>query len=297
MALPRRELQPFTITRGDFLYKTADSTEWIRLRPPIGERKHNCYGIKFDSGVILTQTHDRSGCMCEVKLILQRPILKPELGQQPNNPERENFTIEAECVEFGKPIFKALPGGNNEARSFKFAKRLPLALLDKPITAVLLRKLSKIREGEQKPDDHEVRDRILALIDLGCPKIVPAQTNGSQPDQNKQHPAFAPGPSDGWRATPIRTESKVKLDNGRQLYVDGYVKQRLDAHHATTAHFERRLREYLEKDRKAMLEALLQAITATFNMEWWKNVQAQVACYRTHAASAAEKIIEEGKRN
>ena len=100
MVPPPLLLQHVHISRADFLYKTGDEARWTRLPSPVGDKRHNCYGIKFDGGMILTQKDHKHGSVCHVKLILNSFDMLYENGRP---------IIEAECVEIRNPRFTARP--------------------------------------------------------------------------------------------------------------------------------------------------------------------------------------------
>ncbi|KAF6234936.1 hypothetical protein HO173_006866 [Letharia columbiana] len=264
-ALPR-ELYPFNVARGDFLYKTVNQAEWTRLPSPIDDPQHNCYGIRFDGTVTLTQKHRERGSMCRVKLILKPPIIKTEDDQT---------TVEAVCIRMGNPSFSAYPECHEKVKAVEHAKTLPLATLDKTITLVKLRNLklknlSVSREEAKRADNYELGERIWALIDHGYRGTAP-------PGQTKRiNWTVLPRPSSSGSAeTPT---------NKRTL------KERLQAHQVATAEGESRLRQGLEDDRQTMVRKVTEAI----NGEWDKKVATAVAEHRAQTASTMEKIVAEG---
>ncbi len=185
---PQPEPCPFNFIKGDFLYRTANEAEWTRLESPIGNFIFNCWDIVFDSGVILTQKNYHDGSKCSLKLILKSPVI---------NTEHDQAIIEASCVEVGSPSITAFDNNKtDQAEALEFAKTLPLALLNRKITAVKLRNLIALKGGQgvERPDRQELQTasreelhKIRALIEHDYRAMCAAQTNnGSEPGQTKE---------------------------------------------------------------------------------------------------------------
>ena len=168
------ELQAVRITKADFLYLTVNKNTWERLPSPDNNHIHNCYGVEFDDGVILTQSDHHAGSICRLKLILKSPVIKIK---------DKRFTIEAKCVEVQKPSFNAGFHILDKAKAIEHAKTLPLASLSSNITAVKLRHFSKFdHNGDPVTYDQIFRKRIRDLIDRGYQAYMDAAQviNGSE---------------------------------------------------------------------------------------------------------------------
>lgn len=275
---PPRELLPFAVSRGELLYKTADVAEWKTLLSPVNDPKHNCYPIKFESGVILSQNHREHGSICHVKLILKPPRMEIEDGER---------TVEAVCVEIREPRFSAFPNCEDKEKAIEHAKTLPLALLDKSITSVKLRHLQGKRWTVIKPDDFELLERIWELIQRGYRAWGAAQMNGSRPGQTKQLYTVLSRPSDS------STETSAELSDGstETSAEKPTLDERLQAHHVATAEGEQRLRLGFEDDKQAAIRAIAVAIDG----EWERKVAAAVTEYQAQRASIMERIAAEEK--
>ena len=316
------DLQPVQIARGDFLYKIGEQAEWTRLPSPIDNVKHNCYGITFDHGIILTQKHPEHGSICRVKLILKPPAMELE---------EDLPIIRAECFEIHNPSFTARNRCTDKAKAVEHAKTLPLASLDGTITAVKLRNLSLFGPlGTILNYDHELQERIWELIERGYRAARAAQTNGGErriwtppaqqpssssevivdkdkprvrlptpqattppqpPNNSSEIPAHKnkprvqlPTPQAATPRRPSTNSSEIPADKDN-------LSERLQAHQAATAEGEQELWRGLEYDRKAVLRA----VTVAINGEWEKKLAAAETEYRAWAALAVEKIIAEGE--
>ena len=204
MAPPPLLQQHVHISRADFLYKTGDETLWTRLPSPIGDKRHNCYGIKFDGGMIRTQRDHKYGSVCHVKLVLDSFDMLYEDGLP---------IIEAVCVEVRNPRFTARPDCRDKAKALEHAKSLPLGSLDKTITAVKVRNLSdKGFYGAKHIYDDKLRDRILESVDCG---YRAAQNSGSAREL--------------WTAPPQLSNSSSEIPTDRSG-----LREQLQTHQATT---------------------------------------------------------------
>ena len=219
MAPLPRKINPFTISRADFLYKTANDTEWIRLQSPVDDLKQNCWGIYFNSGVILQQRHGGMRSMCSVKFTLKPPaIIKLDHDLNTVDTECEKFTVEAECVKIEDTRFKANADCEDEAKAIEHAKTLPLALLGKTVTAMKLRNISRNRAAhvnEHRPRDHELVAWILGTIDLGYQRMNIPPTNYSQPDQSNQLETVVPPASNGSAGPSAQTSGSQSGQNNQ----------------------------------------------------------------------------------
>lgn len=281
---PPPELRPFTVAKADFLYKTANEDEWIRLQSPVDDLEHNCNGITFDRGVLITQKHHEQGSTCRVKFILKPPLIRPEDDQ---------VTIEATCVKIHNPGFIAHDDCKEKAKALEHAKTLPLARLGKRITAVKLRNLSEARAGAKILRDIELSERIWGVIDLGYRDICSGQRNASRPKKLWTPP---PQPSSGSAQT--NASQPVKLWTPPRRPASGSVEsfadkrtlgERLQEHRLASEEGERKLRQALDVDR----QAIIQTVTVAINGEWERQVEAQVAGYGVQRASIMEKIVAE----
>ena len=166
------ELRPVHITRVDFLYVTVNDNTWKRLPLSNNNYTHNCYGVDFDDGVILTQSDRCVGSICRLKLILKSPLI---------GTEDDLLSIEAECVDVQEPSFDARPRSRDKAEAIEQAKIMPLASLSSDITAVKLKNLGDISlGGKDVIYDYIVRERIRDVIDRGYQAYMDAAriTNG-----------------------------------------------------------------------------------------------------------------------
>ena len=89
--------------------------------------------------------------------------------------------IGAECVEIHSPSFIARNRCMDKAKAIEHAKTLPLASLDRTITAVKLRNLSTLGpDGNILRYDYELKERIWELIERGYRATRAAQTNSRE---------------------------------------------------------------------------------------------------------------------
>ena len=168
------ELQAVRVTRADFLYLTVNENMWERLPSPNDNLEHNCYGVEFNDGVILTQSDHHAGSICRLKLILKSPLLRLR---------HNRLTIDAKCVEVQKPSFNAGFHSLDKVKAIEHAKTLPLASLSSNITTVRLRRFSELdHNGNEFTYDRILRNRIRNLIDRGYRAYVDAAQviNGSE---------------------------------------------------------------------------------------------------------------------
>lgn len=233
MALPLELVPPFNIPSGDILYKIGDEDEWTRLQSPANNRRHNCYGIRFDSGVTLTQKFYDHGSICHLHLILKPPVFGWEDGEP---------TIEAACVKIGNATFSAHHECRHEdvATALERAKTLPLALLDQRVQTVKLRHLS--RRGGVGYDFTRLAERICALLDRGYRKWCDEVTTESRPRQTEKLWTILPRPSSGGASETCADGHKRKEDQHEP-------EERLQAHRAETTDGE-----LLEEDKHRLEE-------------------------------------------
>ena len=309
MALPH-ELTPFTVNLGDFLYKTAaNQAEWTRLRSPKGDPRHNCHSITFDSGVTLTQTQQEHRSLCKVKLILKPPLVKFEDAQ---------LIVEAECVEIGNPVFHAYGIAQDRPTAVEHAKTMPLAQLDKNITAVKLRNFNFVKNNLIQiviRDDYKLSKRISALIECGYRAVGATQPNGSAgPAPTTNLGTAEPGPSSGSPGAEVpaprptleeqqdahhvaTAEGEVQSGQGSEeyrppvLWISSSLEDQLRAHHVAAAEGERWLRHEFEHNRQVMLWS----VAVTINMECDRQVEVAVARYQAKTRAVTEHILANGR--
>ncbi len=279
---PQPESCLFNIIKGDFLYKIANETEWTRLESTHGNSKYSCWDIVFDSGVVLTQKNYRHGSKCKLKLILKSPVIN----------EHAQATIEASCVEVGSPSLTAFGDHNHkdEAKAIERAKTLPLALLNRKITAVKLRNLLVLKPRAKGSDRQELCNpntpkhptrkelhKVRALIEHDYRAMCAAQTNiGSEPGQTKEL---------GIQTRPSSSSTAVFAHRSPTL------EERLQRHEESAAQGEIWLREDWEGSKHAMLRA----VTAAFHDEWDKRLETAVARFRSQTTWVREMIERQEK--
>ena len=194
------KLQSVHITRADFLYVTVNKNMWKRLPSPNNKHKHNCYGVHFDDGVILTQSDHHVGSICRLKLILKSSVI---------GTENDLPSIEAECVEVQKPSFHARPHAHDKARAIEHAKTLPLASLSLNITAVKLRSFSELSpDGKHITYDHIVREQIRDLIDRGYQAYMDAAQVTHGPESKLRTPPPPEPCKSSSNVSPLKPQSK-----------------------------------------------------------------------------------------
>ena len=245
----------FTAQKGSFLYKTAsDEATWTRLRSPTEpevrytnyrEPRFNVYKIRFDSGVTLTQTDQKHRITCNVKLILEPPCLKME-GEQ--------LTVEAKCVEISDPAFCPHDNCADRQQAVEHAKELPLAQLDKTITAGTVVKLENFCHYRSSKIEGRI-DMIDTEIEKGYASWSTAQSNGStEPPQTTNGLAATPGPPHGfYMATPATEWS---------------LQEHLNAHRLRMWNEEVRLRHNWNENKKNMLRDVSAAIETECERQW-----------------------------
>ena len=230
---------------------------------------------------MLTQKNYRHGSKCKLKLILKSPVI---------NTEHAQATIEASCVEVGSPSNTAYDNNKDQAEAIEFAKTLPLALLNRKISAVNLRNLLVLKQRVKRPDSQELCNpntpnkptreelhKIRALIEYDYRAMCAAQTNnGSEPGQTKEL---------GIQTRPSSSSTAVFAHRPPTL------EERLQRHEESTAQGEVRLREDWEDSK----QAVLRTATAAFHDEYDKMAETAVARFRGQATWISEVMERQEK--
>ena len=298
MAIPPEAT--LTVKRGSFLYKTAaNEATWTRLRSPTGlkvrhtnycEPQFNIWKIEFDSGVTLTQTDQKHRITCKLKLILKPPGIKIE-GEQ--------LSVEAECVEIGIPAFYPYDSCADKQKAVEHAKKnLPLAQLDKTITAGAVVKLENIC------NHHNSRweEMIVAQIEKGYVSWVTAQSNGSAGSDrtNRPGPSSGSGPAQTTNGRvffpgPAQATNSLTVRPGHRslggVYMATAADQRalekeLNAHAAATAEAEERSLQAWGLRRQMMVSNAVLAASA----ECDRQMVAAMAEQRARAVEMERRI-------